>query len=324
MAGMKPVDVVVALLVALGVSFAEYGQSLYFARHRPAIVYRSIRPLRPGPVSGHSASGRRRPAPPAASQGFNLMLLGVDTWSGSDSKSRADMIMVAHIDRVQKRLAFVSVPRDTRIAVTGLGYTKLNHLQVLGEQAGGNRAGTRATLKAAGQLLDCTIPHYIKVNFRGFREFVDNIGGIDVELERPVKLTYAHVTLPAGKSHINGATALDLARERHSLRDGDFGRQRNQLAILKAMALKLVSPSYFSQLIPLIRRTKAGIVDTDLSDTELLGLAWTFRQIPWTAIHYWQIPGKADYARDPLTRSVVYYWIPDLAQAKRIAAAYLR
>lgn len=305
----------VLLVFALGLWALADPQRLL----RP-VLQQSLRgtaePSQPAP------SGERPEGKPQRPQGFNLMLLGVDSWS--DNKARADMIMIAHVNPVQKKINLISIPRDTRVKVAGVGYTKLNHTHIVGEMAGGNGAGTQATLAATAALLDCSITSYIKVNFRGFADFIDSIDGLDITLEEPVKLTYGHQTLPAGTSHINGATALDLVRERASLSDGDFGRQRNQQLVLRALGEKLLKPEHFSDLLRLIRKAKTDILDTNLSDLELFKLAWTFKQIPLAAVSYHQLPGRSAYARDPLTRSILYYWVPDTQKTKRLGAAYLQ
>ena len=92
---------------------------------------------------------------------------------------------------------------------------------------GGSKAGTREAIQAVSNLCRCGINYYLKIDFEGFEKFVDTLGGIDVELPEPVKLTYAGKTLPAGKQRLNGSTALELVRERESLKDGDSKAEKS-------------------------------------------------------------------------------------------------
>lgn len=79
-------------------------------------------------------------ASPAASDkktsSFNVVLIGTDTWGGEIS--RADTIMVVHVMPEQRKVNIVSVPRDTRVYVQNVGYTKINHAHIVGESKGGN------------------------------------------------------------------------------------------------------------------------------------------------------------------------------------------
>jgi LCP family protein required for cell wall assembly len=254
---------------------------------------------------------------PLTSQHFNILILGID--ARDSAGSRADVIMVANVNPVLKKINLVSIPRDTRIAVSGIGYTKINHTHFLGERAGGNVKGTQATLRAAANLLHCRLNYYIKVDFQGFEDFVDSLGGLDIELPQPVKFTFrSKMSLPAGKNHLNGEMALELTRERYSLKNGDFGRQQNQLRILKSIAKQVLSSITIPQLYKFIVRERKDVVDTNFTNVDLISLAWLMRQMPERNLNYFQIRGKSEYAIDPLTKTTVYYWQPDMEDISRI------
>jgi len=137
-------------------------------------------------------------------------------------------------------------------------------------------------------------------------------------LPHAIRLTEKAVTLPAGKNHLNGDMTLELTRERFSLENGDFGRQRNQLLILEAIAKQTFRLVNITRLPDLIARVHNDVVDTNLSNFDLLCLAWTIKQIPEQNLKYYQIPGKPKTALDPLTKTVVYYWQPDPEYLKQI------
>ncbi len=249
-------------------------------------------------------------------QSFNILILGID--ARDNNASRADMIMVANINSYRKSIHVVSVPRDTRIAVKGIGYTKITHTHLIGEKAGGNRKGTQATLTTVANLLHCRLDYYIKVNFKGYVSFIDTLGGLDIELPQSIRLTEKSVTLPAGHNHLNGEMTLELTRERFSLKKGDFGRQRNQLMILEAIAKQTFQLTNISKLPDLIARVHNDVVDTNLTDFDLLCLAWTIKQVPEGNLKYYQIGGKAESGLDPLIKTVVYYWRPDMEDVQNI------
>ena len=244
-----------------------------------------------------------------ASPAFNMLILGID--ARKDEPSRSDAMILANINPKARKAVLISIPRDTRVEIPGVGYTKINHAHVLGEIKGGNHQGTMASLQAVSNLLNCDIHCYIKVNFEGFKNFIDSIGGVDIELEEPVKLTFAGVTLPAAKQNLDGDTALKLVRERFSLPDGDFGRQKLQYLLLQALAKKLLAPKYIPRIPGLISQVRHNVLDTNLTETDAVSLAWMLKGISSGDVTHLSVPGHPGYAFDPLVKSEVYYWVPD-------------
>lgn len=242
---------------------------------------------------------------------FNLLLLATD--ARATEASRTDVLMLAHVNPGQGEVNLVSIPRDTRVHLPGIGLTKINHAHAMAEAGGkGGHAGTLAAIQAVSNLCRCSINYYVKTDFDGFEHFVDTIGGVDVELDTPVKLTYNHRTLPAGEQHWNGETALDFVRERKSLEDGDNARQRNQALVVQAIARKLLVPDNLTRLPELIRQVKEDILDTNLTDADMLSLAWLVRGVDPEEMYFVQFPGSTGKAHDPLVDAELYYWIPNM------------
>lgn len=247
---------------------------------------------------------------------FNMLILGTD--ARKEEKSRADLIMLTHINIKTKKVIMISIPRDTRVEIPNVGFTKINHAHMLGEIKGGNHAGTEEILKAVSHFLQCDINYYIKINFAGFKNFVDTIGGIDIELEKPIKLTFAKLEIPAGRQHIDGYLALKLAKERYSLPEGDFGRQKHHRLLIESIIQKLSEPQHVKQWPVLLQQIQNDILDTNLSVDDMLSLAWAFKGISEEEISYIQIPGYSEYAWDPLVKGNVYYWIPNFIKVKEL------
>ena len=101
--------------------------------------------------------------------------------------------------------------------------------------------------------------YYIKLDFDAFSDFIDTLGGIEIDLEKPVTLTFDKKTLPAGKQHLDGYTALKLVRERFSLPDGDFGRQKLQFLVLETVAYKLLEPRSLLKLPALLEEIGTSV-----------------------------------------------------------------
>jgi len=231
--------------------------------------------------------------------------------------------MLVNVNPKSKQINILSIPRDTRVKIWKIGYTKINHAHLIGETQGGNSSGTQAALRAVSNLCDSAIHYYVKVNFAGFKHFIDTIGGVDIVLSQPLKLTFSDLILPAGKQHINGELALMLVRERYSLPDGDFGRQKHQVLILKALAQKLLEVNFIPKIPKLIKQVKNDIIDTNFTDSGLISLAWMFQGTSTEKIKYMQVPGKEGYDFDPYVQKRLYYWFPELNKLKGITKEFL-
>jgi LCP family protein required for cell wall assembly len=252
---------------------------------------------------------------------FNVLLLGIDNWD--NELSRTDLMMLINVDTTNKQISIISIPRDTRVEIPDVGYTKINHAHLIGETKGGNKGGTELALQTTSDFFQTMIHYYVKVDIEGFINFIDSIGGIEIELTRPVKLSHIDVTLPMGKQNIDGNLAFNLVRERYSMADGDFGRQKNHYLVLNALAYKLLSPGYLTKLPELIKSARKEIVDTNFKDIELISLAWLLKGLTKENINYVQIPGRSEYHADPLIKATLYYWVPNMDKVNEIAAQYL-
>lgn len=246
---------------------------------------------------------------------FNVVLIGIDTWGGENS--RADTIMVVHVMPDQRKVNIVSVPRDTRVYVQNVGYTKINHAHIVGESKGGNQQGTLTLVQAVSDFMNIPIHHYIKTNFTGVRDFIDSIGGIDMVIDQDVTIT-PEITIKKGVQHLDGEHALYLARERYSTKDGDFSRQQEQFHIVRAVAQQLLKPEHIPDLAGLLLKEQKDIIDTSFSDSDLISLAWLFKGMESDDFTYEQIPGKNSFGPDPLVGTKVYYWSADLAEVKSL------
>ncbi|MDR6553888.1 LCP family protein [Paenibacillus qinlingensis] len=253
---------------------------------------------------------------------FNVLILGTDAIGNEDSRS--DVIIVAHVMPNEKKVAIVSIPRDSRVAVDNVGYTKINHAHIVGELHGGNKEGTQLVLQTVSSFLNIPINYYVKTNFRGFINMIDEIGGIDIEVMEDIYLGESSLLLHQGMQHIDGATTLSLVRERHSLQNGDFGRQFNQSQVLKEIAVKLLQPKQLPKLPKLLSLVKKDISDTNFSDGDLLSLAWLLNGVKASDFSYIQIPGHSSLEMDPLVKNNVWYWIPDMDEVKKITQDYFQ
>ena len=105
---------------------------------------------------------------------IHVMIMGVD--SRKDDVGRSDTLMVASIDKTAEKAALLSVPRDTRVAIDGHGYDKINHAYAYG--------GHELSQKSLEGLLGVPMDHYIIIDTKSFERIIDAIGGVDIDVEK--------------------------------------------------------------------------------------------------------------------------------------------
>ncbi|HZK54054.1 MAG TPA: LCP family protein [Desulfosporosinus sp.] len=273
-----------SLMVAIG------GGLYYWSGHlvQQASTSEVAKPTNPIEIPAEALKGR-----------VNVLLLGSDT--RGDEVGRTDTMILISADTKTKHVSMISIPRDTRVNLPGIGLTKITHASVVGTA----KAGTQLSVQAASNLLGVTINDYTIINFAGFSKMIDAIGGIDVTLPKAVG------AIKGGNQHLNGVMALQLARNRHDLADGDFGRQRDQALILSAMANKMLSIENVPNLPHLLDIIHQDLLDTNLNDAQMLALANEFKGVSKDNLKYFQLPGKGIRAHDPMVGTDLYFFEVD-------------
>lgn len=223
---------------------------------------------------------------------INLLLLG----QGDDSHSGVDLtdtIMLASIDPGNDgSVAMLSIPRDLYMTQTermGIGRVNglyrdfksyLMHREGL-EEATASRQAMRELADELGRKLDTDIHGVVKIDFIGFKQAVDAVGGIDIVVPEDLydnqypgpNYSYVTFSVQAGPQHFDGETALKYARSRHST--SDFDRSHRQQLILQALAEKMSSDGLLSKpnhILSLLKIVSANM-ETTFSARELLSLA---------------------------------------------------
>jgi polyisoprenyl-teichoic acid--peptidoglycan teichoic acid transferase len=240
---------------------------------------------RPAPGGGPNATPVPVVYPDWAKQEpVNILLLGLDL-RPQEEDSRADTMIVVHIDPAERTASMVSIPRDLWVDIPGHGEGRINQAFQLGEKdepaLGGGPGLAMATVE---QNFDIKIHYFAQVDFTGFERVVDAMGGITIDVQRPLvdneyPLSNYGVTrlyIPAGLQHMDGRTALMYARSRHA--DSDLGRNVRQQQVLLAIRQQGLSLNLISRLNDLLTQL-SGAVKTDLSLLQVGSLAQLARQI---------------------------------------------
>lgn len=179
----------------------------------------------------------------------DILVLGSDSRSGGNGKlgggkddgtARADTAMIVHVYEGHRKAVVVSVPRDTlvdRPGCTGAdGDTHPAETDAMFNSAfalGGAACAVRTVESMTGIRMD----HYVEVDFSGFEELVDELGGVPITTTEDIDDPRSHLDLEAGRHTLDGRQSLGLVRTRHGVGDGsDLGRIQLQQAYLKALA----------------------------------------------------------------------------------------
>lgn len=229
---------------------------------------------------------------PVDEHGFtNILILGEGN-SDHDGVDLTDTIMVASLDPTKTKSAvLLSIPRDTYVLSSEkMGRDRINSLYrnykislvrsgMTQEEA--SAESLRQLVKEVGTIIGLQMHGAVKINFSGFEQAIDAIGGIDVELPADLVDTqypgpnYSYVTfqLAKGPQHLDGATALKYARSRHST--SDFSRSGRQQQIIAAAAKKMKEGGLIKNIGKLteILNIVSKNTQSTLSARELLGLA---------------------------------------------------
>jgi LCP family protein required for cell wall assembly len=216
----------------------------------------------------------RPPRAAEAKGAMNYLILGSDSRDPQNTTgSRSDTIILMHVDKNRSGAQLVSIPRDTWTHIPksadgkhGDTTAKINAAYAWG--------GVPLTVQTIEAFTGVRIDHVIMIDFAGFREIVDALGGVTIDVDE--SFTATHSVSPGGNRHydkgpqlMDGAAALDYARERYAFKDGDFARIRHQQQVIKAILNQAASGGMLtnpSQLNAFLRATAdAATVDSTMS-----------------------------------------------------------
>ena len=241
----------------------------------------------PRPTLSPSASASAAPLPTGA---VNILVLGSDSRSGKENKAlgggsstgaRSDTAMVVHIDAGRTGATIVSIPRDTLVTrpscpLKSGGSTAVAYGAMFNSAY--SVGGPVCAVKTVESITNVRMDHYIEIDFSGFAKLVNALGGVTVTTDEDIDDDDSHLHLKAGTHHLDGSTALALARTRHGIGDGsDLGRIGLQQNLVKALLEQISSTNLLTSPTKLYSVADAitGSLTTDTgldSLTELMSL----------------------------------------------------
>lgn len=308
-------------MTAAVVSFGATGAATAYVRQENNIQTHDVtqllgedRPVRTEPVD---------PTDPNAGQPLNILLMGSDVRDGQNAAiggevegMRSDTAIVLHISADRQRMDLVSIPRDSHVEIPACERsdgttsrareTRFNEAFSIGSESGEVSDAAACTIRTVESLTGVFIDGWVVVDFAGFVDMVDSLGGIPLCIPNDMKSPKAGLDITAGNHVLDGTTALAFARARTGTGVGDgsdtnrLGRQQQLLA---ATANQVLSKNLLTDFAALYRFLNAATRSLTADPTtgnipNLAGLAFSLRSIPSGNITFMTVPFGA-YAADP-------------------------
>jgi LCP family protein required for cell wall assembly len=237
-----------------------------------------------------------------------IALLGIDE-KRTSTIWRTDAILLVFVNQEAQRISLLSLPRDLWVAIPGYGHNRINTVDALGQRARYPGRGPALFDQTLQHNLGVPVDHYVRVDFWGFVSVIDTMGGITVDIEKPLRgwfpdaaapIGYSRVTLPTGPRHMDGLTALAYCRSR--MTTSDFDRARRQQQVLMAILRQALTIETLVQAPKLWAQFKDSF-DTDLGMLEAIQLAYIVhgiglenaraKHLDASTVRSWTTPGGA-------------------------------
>lgn len=243
-----------------------------------------------------------------------ILVMGVDAPNKSiraknedafDS-TRTDTMMLVRVDGPKHKVSVVSIPRDSKVYLSGNhGIDKINAAHAIG--------GPDMAVSTVQDSFGIPVDNFMVINFRGVRELVEAIGGIDIYIDKAMHYTdrtaKLFIDFQPGTYHLDGRQAEAFLRFRHD-QLGDIGRIRRQQQFITAVAKKLREPAILFR-IPQLVDIANKYVETDMSVNELAALAFFGKDVNLNNIRSATLPGHPGGV-------TVSYWVIDPESAQLV------
>lgn len=230
---------------------------------------------------------------------INILLLGRDAQNPIYS-GNTDSITILSIDKKTKKVALLSIPRDSKVNIPGHGMDKIN--------AAYGDGGINLTVTTIENFLNIHIDYYVVIDFEEFKSIVDTLGGINVNVE-PQIAAYRPELGQAGVKKLNGDQTLLYARFRQD-NEGDIGRVHRHQKIIAEIVKESLEPSNLPKLPSILNQLRENThTNVPIYDSVMLGKLLMDFDINNAPVE--MITGKSQRVNG------IYYLIPDRADAEK-------
>lgn len=248
---------------------------------------------------------------------INILLLGGDSRKKNELPS-SDSMMVVSIDPVTKKVNLFSILRDTYVNIPGYGEESIKRAITIG--------GSNLAVRTAEEWAGISIQYYVYTDLQGFIALIDEIGGIDIEVEKKMKYADSHdepvydINLEKGFQHLDGTAALQYVRFRYDAM-GDFTRTERQRYFLKEVAQKLMTATTIIELPSLLHAIEPYI-ETNIGVDDMVKLGTLGFEINTESIDSIQLP-PMELIQDQLVNGKMVLYVREPEQLKSYVESVL-
>lgn len=249
----------------------------------------------PGSAEGSAAGNQDQPIAPELTPWdgagrVTILLLGLDyrDWESGSDASRSDTMILLTLDPLTRTGGILSIPRDTWVAIPGFTHAKINTAYYLGDAHKLPGGGPGLAVKTVEQFLGVPINYYAQLDFATFVRFIDEIGGVKLNVPEPITIDLLGdgqqtiKNLQPGVQVLPGEWALAYARNRKTA-EGDFDRARRQQQVILAIRDRMLSADGLAKMIqkaPTLYQELASGIRTNLSLDDAIQLALLAKDVP--------------------------------------------
>jgi LCP family protein required for cell wall assembly len=281
----------------------------------------------------------KRPTKVGPSGPLNVLVMGSDTRKGKGNHvagatpGLSDTTILLHLSKDRSRAYGVSIPRDAMVnrpdcrrkdgnGTDPGGLTQFNAAYAIG--------GPACTIKTVEHITGVYIDHFVVIDFNGFKQMVDALGGVQVCVPTEVNDTEGNIHLAAGTYNVTGQQALDYVRVRHGISaNGDIGRMKRQQTFIAAMIKKAVSAGTLTNPVKLVRfldaATKSLTTDPAFAHLkQLASLGSSLKNIGLDKVQFVTAPFEEyppDHNRVQLSPQAAQLWT-QIKKDQKLGAAF--
>lgn len=236
---------------------------------------------------------------------INIYISGIDSYGSPSVSSRTDSNMILTYNPKTGEMLLTSIPRDyyLPLACAGGEYDKFTHSGLY---------GIDCSVETLEQLFGIDINYYVRVNFTGFINIIDALGGVDVYSPVAFSSSGGQYYFPQGNQTLTSDAALAFSRERYNLPGGDNARVMNQQLVVMGVLQKIASPAIVSNFGAFIESIQGSIVTNMPADQISKLLQLQLKGVNATSMDNFAVTG---YGQNSYTYSIpnmlVYVMVPD-------------
>jgi len=241
--------------------------------------------------------------------GKDILLLGMDEREESNEfNSLTDTIIIYHISSWGEKDSLISIPRDTRVDLEGHGWNKINAAYKYG--------GDEMIKQEIYELTDIEIDSVMVVNFNGFKEIIDILGGIEIMVAEPLHDPLSGTDFNPGTYTMNGEQSLAFVRDRSSTSGSDFDRVNRQKYLLSEIIRQKLNFSIVTKAPQIIRVLNA--------ETRSDFTIWDFGSIGFVLLFSSKDMNQVTIPTEPANIDGISYLIADKEEVISFLNDYLK